>query len=151
MSETRTAPASTTPAVKLARVKGQSIGLVFMLVIQFILGIAYSLYGTIPASGKTIGLFSNGWLIVHGIMGIALLGAAGSLVVRVMGTDHGFAKAMSWIGLISIIAAFGAGVGFTRNVDNGTSLVMSLAFALALVCYVLNIVRLPGETPGAGS
>jgi hypothetical protein len=122
-----------------------------MLVIQFILGIIYNLYGSMPATGKSFGLFSNGWLIVHEIMGVLLLGAAIGLVVRAMGTDSGFAKAMSWIGLVAIIAAFGAGVGFTRNVNNGASLGMSLAFALALVCYVLNIVRLPGEaeTPGA--
>jgi hypothetical protein len=151
MSDTRTAAPATTPAAKLARVKGASIGAVFMLVIQFILGIVYSLYGTMPAAGKSVGLFSNGWLIVHEIMGILLLAAAIQLVVRVMGTDSGFAKAMSWIGLIAIIGAFGAGVSFTRNINNGASLGMSLAFAVALVCYVLNIVRLPWETPGAGS
>jgi hypothetical protein len=152
MSEARTAAAATTtPAAKLARVKGASIGAVFMLILQFILGILFNLYGNAPASGKSFGLFSNGWLIAHEILGILLLGAAIGLVARSMGTDSGFAKAMSWIGLIAIVVAFGAGVGFTRNVDNGSSLGMSLAFAIALACYVLNIVRLPWETSGAGS
>ncbi|MBV9449661.1 MAG: hypothetical protein JO345_27585 [Streptosporangiaceae bacterium] len=147
MSETRTAAAPTPTAAKLARVRSQSMGLVFMLIIQFILGIIYNLYGSMPADGKSIGLFSNGWLIVHEIMGVLLLLAAIGLVAASMGTSSGLAKATSWIGLIGIIAAIGAGIGFTRSVGNGNSLGMSLAFAIALACYVINLARLPsGES-----
>jgi len=145
MSEVRTAVA--TPAAKVASVRSQSMGLVFMLVIQFILGIIYNLYGSVPDNGKSIGLFSNGWLVAHEIMGILLLLAAIGLVAAAMRTGVGLAKATSWIGLIGIIAAIGAGIGFTRNVNNGGSLGMSLAFAVSLACYVINLARLPsGES-----
>jgi hypothetical protein len=132
-----------TAGAKLARVRQASMGAVFMLIIQFILGIVFNLYGTMPDTGKSFGLFSNGWLIVHEIMGVLLLGAAIGLVVRSMGTSSGLAKATSWIGLVAIILAIGAGVSFTRKVDNGTSLSMSIAFAIALACYVINLFRLP--------
>lgn len=150
MSDTRTA-AAMTPTAKLARARSQSVGLVFMLIIQFILGIIFNLYGSMPDTGKSFGLFSNGWLIVHEVMGVLLLLAAIGLVAVAMRTGSGLAKATSWIGLLGIIAAIGAGIGFTRSVSNGNSLGMSLAFAVSLTCYVINIVRLPGESPGAGS
>jgi hypothetical protein len=149
MSETRTA--ATPTAAQLARVRSQSVGLVFMLIIQFILGIIFNLYGSMPDNGKSFGLFSNGWLIVHEIMGVLLLLAAIGLVAAAMATGSGLAKVMSWIGLIGIIAAIGAGIGFTRSVGNGNSLGMSLAFAVSLACYVINVARLPGESPAAGS
>ncbi len=146
MSETRTATA-TEPTAKLARVRSQSVGLVFMLIIQFVLGIIYNLYGSMPANRKSIGLFSNGWLIVHEIMGVLLLLAAIGLVATAMRSGIGLAKATSWIGLIGIVAAIGAGIGFTRSVGNGNSLGMSLAFAISLACYVINLARLPsGES-----
>ena len=142
MSDTQTVTPSTTSAAKLARVKGSSIGAVFMLVIQFILGIVYGLYGTMPA-GKSIGMFSNGWLIGHEIMALLLLAAAISLVVRAFGTDSALAKRNSVIGLIAVIAAIGAGLGFLPKGDSGASLGMSIAFAVALVFYAVNILRLP--------
>ncbi|HLK01414.1 MAG TPA: hypothetical protein VKU39_16110 [Streptosporangiaceae bacterium] len=142
MSQTDTASPPSDLA-KLVRVRQASIGAVFMLVIQFILGIIFNLYGTIPPSGHSFGLFSNGWLILHEIMGVLLVGAAIGLVARSFGTGSGFAKATSAIGLLAIIAAFGAGVGFTRSTGNGASLGMALAFAIALICYVLNLARLP--------
>lgn len=151
MSETRTAAPAKTPSARLAQVRSASVGLVLMLIIEFVLGIVYNLYGSMPPAGKSIGLFSNGWLVVHEIMAILVLAAAIDLVIRAMRTGHGRAKAMSWVGLIAVIAAIGAGLGFTRNGDDGASLGMSLAFAVALTCYVLNIVRLPADSSGAGS
>lgn len=142
MSETT---AASSERAGLVRVRQASIGAVFMLVIQFILGIIFNLYGTMPESGHSFGMFSNGWLILHEIMGVLLVLAAISLVVRALRSGSGFAKATSVAGLLAIIVAFGAGVGFTRSSDSGSSLGMSLAFAVALVCYVLNLVRLPAE------
>jgi hypothetical protein len=146
MSDTRTTATATTPAAKLGRVRESSVGLVFMLIIQFILGIVYNLYGTMTP-GTSIGLFSNGWLIAHEIWSILLLAAAISLVIRAMGTDNGRARALSWIGLVAIIGAIGAGLSFTSNTAAGASLGMSLAFAVALACYFILVFRLPsGES-----
>jgi len=134
-----------TPTARLARVRMASVGAVFMLIIQFILGILYNLYGTAPASGKPVGMFSNGWLVVHEIMAVLLVVAGIGLVIRAMGTSSGLAKATTWTGLVAIILAIGAGIGFIRDGASGSSLGMSLAFAIALACYFINVVRLPSE------
>ena len=145
MTGTQAAETTATSVAKLARVRGAATGGVFMLILQFILGIIYNLYGTAPTSTKAIGLFSNGWLIVHEIMAILLLAATIGLVVQATRTDSGLAKGMSWVALISIVGAIGAGISFTRNGASGASLGMALAFALALWCYAVLLVRLPSS------
>jgi hypothetical protein len=140
MSETEVSAA----APQLARLRGATSGAAIMLVIQFIFGDIFSLYGNIPSSGS-FGLFSNGWLIVHEILAVALLVAAVQLVVFATRSGIALAKITSWIGLIGIVLAIGAGIGFTRNASNGSSLGMSIAFAIALISYVINLARLPGR------
>jgi hypothetical protein len=64
-----------------------------------------------------------------------------------MGSGSGLAKGTSWVGLIGIIAAIGAGMSFTRNGASGASLGMAIAFAVSLACYVINLTRLrPAES-----
>src|SRR5262249_41844410 len=65
-----------------SRVGMASFGALTMLVLQFVLGTAYSLYGTAPTSGKPVGMFSSPLLVVHVILGILLIIAAIMLVVR---------------------------------------------------------------------
>jgi cation transport ATPase len=147
MNQTQTADAATTPRARLARVRRATTANVFMLIIQFILGIIYNLYGTAPTSTKSIGWFSNGWLALHVVLGILLLLAGIGLVVQAMRASNGLAKAMSWVGLAGIVGAFAAGSSFTHDGSNGASLGMSLAFAVALACYVVMLIRLPaGES-----
>ena len=138
----------------MAKLQRASSGLVFMLIVQFILGMVYNLYGTMPTPGqkggtstKGIGLFSNGWLIVHEIMAVLLVVAAIQLIIMAMRSVNGLANVTSWVGLIGIVAAIGAGVGFTRNGAAGGSLGMSIAFAVSLACYIVNLTRLrPAES-----
>jgi hypothetical protein len=143
MTDTKAAGTAATSATGLARVRRAATGAVFMLIIQFILGIIYNLYGTAPTSAKAIGWFSNGWLALHVILGILLVLAAIGLVVRAMRTGSGLAKGLSLVGLLGVLGAFGAGASFTRNGADGASLGMALAFAVALACYVIMLVRLP--------
>lgn len=139
--------AAATADTRLGRVRRAATGSVFMLIIQFILGIIYNLYGTAPTSTKAIGWFSNGWLALHVILGVLLILAGIGLVVQTMRASSGLAKVLSWVGLIAIIGAFGAGASFTKNGAAGASLGMALAFAVALACYVILLVRLPsGES-----
>jgi len=138
------------PASGLARIRYASLGLVSMLIIEFILGVVYSLYGTAPAPHKSIGLFSSPVLALHVVLGILLFVAAVMLLVRSIGARHGLAIWMAAVGLAGIIAAGGAGLGFTGNGDNGASLGMAIAFAISLACYVAVLVVLPGAGPDAG-
>ena len=144
MSDTHTATHAAgsrgrTPASRLARLRISSLGAVIMLIIEFILGIVYNLYGTAPTADKSIGLFSSPVLALHVVMSILLLVAAVMLLVRAIGARHRLTIWMSALGLAAIIAAGFAGLGFTRNGAAGASLGMSLAFAVSLACYVVII------------
>jgi hypothetical protein len=152
MSHTDTAPrsrAGRSQADKLVRLRGSSFGLVAMLVIQFILGMIYNLYGTAPTSKKSIGLFSSPVIALHVILGILLFLAAVGQVVRAVGARHRVTIWLSAVGLVSIIGAGFSGLGFTGSGAASASLGMSLAFALALVCYIVLLVVLAPGPAGA--
>jgi len=133
---------------RAARLRLSSFGLVSMLIIQFILGIIYNLYGTAPTSTKSIGLFSSPVIALHVIVGILLLLAGIAQLVRAIGTRHQPAIWLSALGLLFILGAFFAGLGFTNGGAAGASLGMALAFAASLACYVVLIVVLPSTVSG---
>src|SRR5579863_5562576 len=146
---TRTAETSAALAPKTAnRIRMASFGALTMLIIQFVLGTAYSLYGTAPASGKSVGMFSSPLLAIHVILGILIIIAAIMLVVRAVQARHTPSVATTVVGLLVILGAFGAGSSFTRDGNNGASLGMALLTAIAMLCYAVNMVIL--GKPGAG-
>jgi len=138
-------------ASRLTRLRMSSLGLVSMLILEFILGIIYNLYGTAPTSKKSIGLFSSPDLALHVILGILLFLAAAVQVVRAVGARHALSVWLSAVGLVAIVAAGGAGLGFTGSGASGASLGMSLAFAVALACYVAMVFVLPSGGSSRGS
>jgi hypothetical protein len=152
MPETHTATSGTRtagrdPAVRLARLRMSSLVLVVMLIVQFILGMVYNLYGTAPTSAKSIGLFSSPDLALHVVLGILLFLAAVGQLVQAIGARHRLSIWLSAIGLLSILGAGFAGLGFTGSGASGASLGMSLAFAVALACYVALVFALPSSAP----
>ncbi len=148
MSHTHAATQDTGQAQtsRLARIRISSIGAVSMLLIEFILGIVYNLYGTAPTAKKSIGLFSSPVLALHVIVAILLVIAAVGQLVRAIGTRHRLTIWMSAIGLVAILAAGFAGLGFTGNGAAGASLGMSLAFTVALAAYVVLVFALPSSS-----
>ena len=147
MSDTHTATHAAgsrgrTPASRLARLRISSLGAVIMLIIEFILGIVYNLYGTAPTADKSIGLFSSPVLALHVILAILLVIAAVGQLIRAIGTRHRLAIWMSAVGLLGILGAGFAGLGFTSKGAAGASLGMSLAFAVSLACYVVLVFAL---------
>lgn len=143
--------AGQTQAERLVRLRWSSLGAVVMLIIQFIVGIVYNLYGTAPTSTKSIGLFSSPAIALHVILGILLGLAAIGQMVRAIGTRHKLSIWMSALGLVSIIGAGFAGLGFAGSGAASASLGMSLAFATALACYVVLIVALPASARAAAA
>ena len=134
---------ATTPA-RLERIRMASFGALTMLFLQFVLGAAYSLYGTAPTAKKSVGLFSSPLLASHVVLGILLLIAAGMLVFRVVQARAGGALlVMSVVGLVAVIGAAGAGSSFAQDGANGASLGMAIATAVAMLCYTVNLVILP--------
>lgn len=149
MSHVNTATRSgQTEAARLARLRMSSLGLVTMLIIEFVLGTVYNLYGTAPTSTKSIGLFSSPDLALHVIVGILLFIAAVVQLVRAIGARHRLAISMSALGLLGILGAGFSGLGFTGNGAAGASLGMALAFAVSLACYVVLVFALP-SAPGS--
>jgi hypothetical protein len=141
------AEAGRSRAGKLARVRMASLGAVTMLVLEFILGMIYNLYGTAPTAKKSIGLFSSPDLALHVILGILLFVAAVLLLIRAIGARHGLSVWLTAVGLAAIVASGFAGLGFAGNGSAGASLGMSLAFAVALGCYIALLVVLPPAAP----
>jgi heme A synthase len=134
---------ATTPA-RLERIRMASFGALTMLFLQFVLGAAYSLYGTAPTAKKSVGLFSSPLLAIHVILGILLIIAAAMLVFRVVQARAGAALlATSVVGLVVILGAAGAGSSFAHDGANGASLGMAIATAVAMLCYTVNLVILP--------
>ena len=144
MSDANTAarPAALDQPNRLTRLRMSSLGLVSMLIIQFILGMIYNLYGTGPTASKPVGMFSSPVLALHVILFFLLVIAAVAQLIRAVGTRHPLTLWMSALGLLAILAAGFAGIGFTGNGDAGASLGMSLAFAVALAAYVVLIFAL---------
>ncbi len=147
MTGTKAAPVTANDrAARLARLRMSSFGLVTMLILQFILGMIYNLYGTEPTSAKSVGMFSSPVLALHVILFFLLVIAAVMQLIRAVGARHGLTAWLSAAGLIGILAAGFAGMGFIGNGATGASLGMSLAFAVALACYVVLVFALPAKT-----
>ena len=147
---THTAETPVALAPKAAnRIRMASFGALTMLIIQFVLGTAYSLYGTAPASGKSVGMFSSPLLAIHVILGILLVIAAIMLVVRAVQARATPVIVATAVGLLAILGAFGAGSSFTQDGSNGASLGMTILCAVAMLCYTANLVIL-GKPAAAG-
>jgi heme A synthase len=130
------------PGKQSERVRMASFGALTMLILQFVLGTAYGLYGTAPTSGKSVGMFSSPLLAVHVVLGILIVLAAIMLVVRAVQAKAGPVLAASVVGLVAVLGAFGLGSAFAGNGANGASLGMAIATAVAMLCYAANLVIL---------
>ena len=131
-------------ATRLERARMASFGALTMLVLQFVIGTAYNLYGTAPTTTKSVGLFSSPLLAIHVILGILLIIAAAMLVFRVVQARAGTSLlATSVVGLVAILGAAGAGSSFAQDGANGASLGMAIATAVAMLCYTVNLVVIP--------
>jgi heme A synthase len=130
--------------VRLDRVRMASFGALTMLILQFVLGTAYNLYGTAPTKTKSVGLFSSPLLAIHVVLGILLIIAAAVLVFRAVQAraGSGAVLASSIVALLAILAAAGDGSAFANNGDNGPSLGMAIGTAIAMLCYAANLVIL---------
>jgi heme A synthase len=137
------------PAKAANRIRMASFGALTMLIIQFVLGAAYGIYGTAPTSAKSVGMFSSPLLAVHVILGILLVIAAVMLVVRAVQAKATVVIVTTVVGLLAILGAFGAGSSFTHDGSNGTSLAMTILCAVAMLCYTANLVVL-GKAAAAG-
>jgi uncharacterized membrane protein SirB2 len=124
-----------------------------LLTIQFVVGMSLNLYVTIPTHHPGAGsgpYLSGAWasflwsfasglplLIIHVVIGILLLLSAVELVVHAMRSRRG--AAATWLaagGLLAIIFAGFNGASFLKYNLDISSMLMSVGFAVAVLCYV---------------
>ena len=113
-----------------------------VLIIQFALGIGVNLYVTLPNAGDPGhgSWFSNGPLLaMHAALGMFLILAAIFVLVRAIIARNATLIVTSAAGLVAIVLAAFFGSGFTKNLTNGYSLGMAVAFAVALACYIIGL------------
>ena len=129
------------------RLRMASFGALTMLILQFVLGTAYSLYGRAPTAAKSVGMFSSPLLAIHVVLGILIVLAAIMLVVRAVQAKVTPVLVTSVIALVAVLGAFGAGSSFTNSGANGASLGMAIATAVAMLCYGTSLVFLGKPRP----
>jgi heme A synthase len=135
-------------AAQAGRLRMASFGVLTMLILQFVLGTAYNLYGTAPTAFKSIGMFSSPLLAIHVILGILLIVAAAVLVFRAVQFKVPAVIAASVVGLVAVLGAAAAGSAFTSDGADGASFGMAIGTAIAMLCYAVNLVILGGKQRG---
>jgi phosphoglycerol transferase MdoB-like AlkP superfamily enzyme len=137
---------------QLLALRGNTFGVLAMLIVQFAIGVVVNLYATIPAADKGSGIvgalgraLTNGpaSLAVHAGLGLLIVLAAIALVVRSILARHTASIVLSAIGLAAIAAAAFNGARFVA--DGGpanASLAMALSTAVAMLCYAASLLLL---------
>lgn len=133
------------------RIREQSLGLLSMLAIQFILGMILNLFVTLPKThpGQTGNYFmrslyglewamTNGGglvLLLHIIVAIALLLASFTLVFRTIRAKSTYWTVVSVIGALGVIVALTNGLAFLGYNSDAASFTMAMGFIVAAVAY----------------
>jgi len=115
----------------------QSLGLLTMLSVQFILGMILNLFVELPKNASLGSTLSHGGIVLalHILVAIGLLLGSITLIFR-SATAH----SKSWliasiIGALSIFVALTNGLAFIFNNDDVTSFIMAIGFIVAAAVY----------------
>ncbi|MGH9072163.1 MAG: hypothetical protein ACRDX8_13610 [Acidimicrobiales bacterium] len=142
-----------------------NLTMLVLLLVQFGFGIGTNLYVKIPsqhpgaqASNYFTGLMKGiGWVIpngaivlaAHAALGLALILVGLAVLVRSFSAHRGGILAASLIGWLAIIGAGFNGASFLNYNNDISSLIMSLLFALAVLCYGVTLYLLAAGTVSA--
>jgi hypothetical protein len=135
-------------ARRLDRLRGASMGALVMLIVQFAVGMIVNLYATLPAADHNAGFWpaigraladGPAALTVHAALGLLLIVSAVALVVRAAACRYVPMIILSSIGLLAILAAAASGSRFVSTGLNSASITMSLATAVAMLCYAVSL------------
>jgi hypothetical protein len=131
----------------LYRLRGQTFGLLVMLIIQFGIGIAVNLYVTVPGADTGSGIFGavgkalssgSASLAAHAGLGLLIILAALGLIVRAIILRHTPTIVLSVLGLLSTLAAAFNGARFVSDGGpSNASLAMALAAGGAMLWYAI--------------
>ena len=141
MTATSQQAPGTTAAAGLERLRGNCMGALVLLILQFAVGMGVNLYVTIPA-GKSFlpAVFGSALLAAHAVIALLLLGAAIGALVRSVRARR--LVPLTSASLLAILVAAFAGSSFVGSGADSASLTMALAAAVAMFSYVAAIFRL---------
>jgi len=139
-------------AARLARrrsgLRTNSAAICVMLLVQYGLGMGVNLYAQVPATDQGSGVaVAVGHaltsqpvvLAAHTALGLLMLVAGISVLVRAIRARHRRAIATSAAGLAAIVAAAFAGAAFVSSDQAGASMAMAVLTGMALLCYLANL------------
>jgi hypothetical protein len=134
--------------------RGNSLGLIMMLLVQYGFGVWTNLYVILPRSdnGKsTFSAFSAAVtgnsivLVVHALLGTLLIVSALAALVRAIQLRRSLWIGLTLIGLLAILAAWASGARFVGHSASSASFSMAVATGVALFSYAL-VVFVSGES-----
>lgn len=131
------------------RLRSTAFGLLMLLLVQFALGMVINLYAHVPAGRAGYG---PAWpaLVLHGLVGLALIAGSVSLAVRAVASRARHVAVPAVIAAVVLLGAAAGGLTFLGSGVDGASLAMALCAAAAICCYSLILYRLPDARPRPG-
>lgn len=106
-----------------------------------------NLYVHVPADRTGYGSAAPA-LLLHGLLGLALVVGSISLAVRSVATHARQIMVPAIIAALAQAAAAINGITFLGTGASGASLAMALCAAIAILCYALILYRLPKPVDG---
>ena len=131
------------------RLRSTALGLLMFLLVQFALGMVVNLYVRVPAGRAGYGP-AVAALVLHGLVGLALIAGLVSLAVRTVAARVRHVAVPAVIAAVVLLGAAAGGLRFLGSGVDGASLAMALCAAIAICCYSLIIYRLPAMGPQPG-
>jgi hypothetical protein len=141
------------------RLRGLTVVILFILAVQFLLGMAVNLFVTIPTNHPGAnppeyfsGVFNSVawavtssssplWLLLHASMGLVLAVLTIALLISAIVSRKGSWIAVAIIGLIGVVGAGFNGGSFLNYNEDISSMLMSLGFILAIMTYSIGLAR----------
>ena len=135
-------------ARRLRALRLNSAGISVMLLVQYGLGIGVNLYAEVPDADHGVGILVSAGraltsqpvtLALHTALGLLMLVAGVTVLVRAIRARHRLAIAASALGFAAIIGAAVSGATFVSSDHDSASLAMGLLTAVALLSYLANL------------
>ena len=129
--------------MKRYSLRSQGIGMLLILILEYILGMISNIFISLPKDGSRGQLWQSAWsqipIAAHIIIGYLLILGSLILIIRsFMKKDHIW-KIASVGGFISIFIAALTGATFITSQQNIYSFMMSLGFMIAFLSYASGI------------
>ncbi len=107
-----------------------------VLALQLLLGVATNLWVSIPAKDPWNNATQAWILYLHALLGLALLGNAIMVLIRVGEAKLAGAHWDAWLGILGVLVALISGAMFvTSGQANIDSFIMTIGFVLSMYAY----------------